>query len=143
MVLFILVRYTLTHLLIDSLTHSLDFFPYSLILVGEVVDFKTETIEPAEEGGQAESFNLWVCKYENDVLLDLEFEELIEQLHLYNDYKAEMDENEAKEEAAESAAEVKKVGAIAAENIIHTKRARVSVDYSKLNEEMFDDQFVE
>lgn len=54
-----------------------------------------------------------------------------------------MDENEAKEEAAESAAEVKKVGAIAAENIIHTKRARVSVDYSKLNEEMFDDQFVE
>lgn len=71
--------------------------------------------------------------------LELEFDELLEQLHLYNEYKAEMDENEAKEEAAENAAEVKKVGAITSDNIIHSKRARVSVDYSKLNEELFDD----
>ena len=75
--------------------------------------------------------------------LELEFDELLEQLHLYNDYKAEMDENEAKEEAAENAAEVKKVGAITADNIIHSKRARVSVDYSKLNEEMFEDQNID
>ncbi len=122
------------------LTHSLT---HSLISSGEVIDFKTETIEPEEEGGQAESINVWICKYENNVELELEFDELLEQLHLYNDYKAEMDENEAKEEAAENAAEVKKAGAITADNIIHSKRARVSVDYSKLNEEMFEDQNID